>query len=215
MLKPKSEKVTAGSIPSLSDDAIRINADSFIINNAWVSFSGTVFKIRDYISSVVVGNRTRFFKDRDYAVYLLICLDPNNGITVVEGTHVRFTTLSAVPPPASYSHLPLIGLILIQDGTRDVINGFKPVKNENIIYFSGVGNIDDRNLKGVTGANSHISGDTGMTGHTGLRGMMGITGVVGITGMTGPVVDPQKGHTGLRGMTGINWDIYVPFEVLL
>ena len=215
MLKPKSEKITAGSIPFLSDDAIRISADSFIIDNAWVSFSGAVFQVRDYISSVVVGNRTRFFKDRDYAVFLLICLDPNNGIVVVEGTHVRFTTLAAVPPPKNFSYLPLIGLILVQDGTRDVITGFKPIKDENIVYFSGTGNIDDRNLKGITGANSLISGVTGMTGYTGNRGLSGSTGYVGVTGNQGPQVVPERGRTGLMGMTGINWDIYVPFEVLL
>ncbi len=215
MLKPKSEKISAGSVPVLSDDAIRINAGSFIIDNAWISFSGTVFKIRDYISSVVVGNRTRFFKDRDYAVYLLICLDPNNGVTVVEGTHVKFTTLSAVPPPKNFSYLPLIGLILIQDGTRDVIYGFKPIKDENIIYFSGTGNIDDKDLKGITGAASLISGVTGMVGYTGIRGLRGVTGHVGITGFQGPTVTPDNGTTGLMGMTGINWDIYVPFEELL
>lgn len=215
MLKPKSEKISAGSIPVLSDDAVRINAGSFIIDNAWISFSGAVFKIRDYISKVVVGNRTRFFKDRNHAVYLLICLDPNNGITVSEGTHVKFTTLSAVPPPKTFSYLPLIGLILIQDGTRDVVYGFKPIKDENIIYFSGTGNIDDRNLKGITGVDSIISGETGITGYTGLRGFRGSTGYMGLMGHTGPIVFPRSGETGLKGMTGINWDIYVPFEVLL
>lgn len=215
MLKPKSEKVSAGSVPVLSKDAVRINAGSFIIDNAWVSFSGIVFNIRNYISSVVVGNRTRFFKDRSYAVYLLICLDPINGVTVIEGVHVRFTTIAAVPPPSSFSALPLIGLILIQDGTRDVITGFKPVKDENIIYFSGAGNIDDKNLKGITGADSLIHGETGMVGHTGLRGSQGSTGYMGLTGHQGPRVNSRSGEVGLNGMTGINWDIYIPFEVLL
>ena len=215
MLKPKSEKVTVGSVPTISDDTIRINSGSFVINNAWVSFSGTVFKIREYIASVVVGNRTRFFKDRGYAVYLLICLDPDRGITILEGTHVQFTTLSAVPPPQSFSALPLIGLILIQDGTRDIIYGYKPLKDENIIHFSGSGNILDRNLKGIQGDDSLISGDTGKTGETGLRGYPGITGRVGVTGYPGPLSNPNAGETGLKGMTGINWDIYVPFEILI
>jgi hypothetical protein len=215
MLKPKSEKVTAGSVPTISNDTIRINSGSFVINNAWVSFSGTVFKIREYIASVVVGNRTRFFKDRNYAVYLLICLDPDNGITILEGTHVAFTTLSAVPPPQSFSALPLIGLILIQDGTRDVIYGYKPIKDENIIYFSGTGNILDRNLKGVKGDDSHTSGVTGLTGETGLRGFKGNMGSVGVTGYQGPPAIPKIGETGIKGMTGINWDIYVPFEILI
>jgi len=215
MLKSKSEKISAGSVPLLSDDSVRISAGSFIINNAWISFSGTVFKIRDYIASVVVGNRLRFFKDRNYAVYLLICLDPNNGITVYEGNHVLFTTLSAVPPPETFSALPLIGLILIQDGTRDIIYGYKHIKDENIIFFSGIGNIIDRNLKGIVGENSIISGETGMIGITGLRGFKGYTGYVGVTGCQGPSVNARSGEMGLKGMTGINWDIYIPFEVLI
>jgi hypothetical protein len=214
MLKPKSEKISAGAVPILSDDAVRINAGSFIIDNAWVSFSGTMFKIRDYIASVVVGNRLRFFKDRNYAVYLLICLDPNNGITVVEGRHVKFTTLSAVPPPESFSFLPLIGVVLIQDGTRDIIYGFKPINDENIIYFSGTGNIVDRNQKGIPGDDSIITGETGMIGITGLRGFRGTSGYEGVTGYPGPTVGTRAGMTGLIGMTGINWDIYMPFEIL-
>lgn len=214
MLKTKSEKIYAEATPVLLYDAVRINAGSFIIDNAWVSFSGIIFKIRDYIASVVVGNRTRFFKDRNYAVYLLICLDPYNGVTVVEGKHVRFTTLASVPPPESFSYLPLIGLILIQDGTLDVIYGFKPIKNENIIYFSGSGNISEKDLKGIKGNGSVISGETGLTGVTGLRGYVGDKGLMGITGATGPSVSARVGETGIKGMTGINWDIYVPFEIL-
>jgi hypothetical protein len=215
MLKQKSEKISAESIPILSNDAIRINAGSFVIDNAWINFSGTIFKIRDYITSVVVGNRTRFFKDRNYAVYLLICLDPNNGVTVLEGTHVLFTTLSAVPPPDTFTALPLIGLILVQDGTLDIIYGHKPVKNENIIFFSGTGNIADKNLKGIVGEDSIISGETGMIGITGLRGFKGYTGYVGGTGSSGPLVNAKLGDKGLKGMTGINWDIYIPFDVLV
>jgi hypothetical protein len=214
MLKPKSEKISAGAVPILSDDAVRINAGSFIIDNAWVSFSGTMFKVRDYIASVVVGTRLRFFKDRDYAVYLLVCLDPKNGITVVEGRHVTFTTLSAVPPPESFSYLPLIGLILVQDGTRDIIYGYKPISDENIIYFSGTGNIIDKNLKGIQGDDSITSGETGMVGVTGLRGYRGTSGHQGVTGHPGPAVSPRTGMTGLMGPTGINWDIHVPFEIL-
>jgi hypothetical protein len=215
MLKSKSEKISASSIPILSDDSIRINSGSFVINNTWVSFSGTIFKVRDYIASVVVGNRTRFFKDRDYAVYLLICLDPNNGITVVEGNHVLFSTVSAVPPPITYSVLPLIGLILIQDGTLDIIYGYKPVCNENIVYFSGMGNIIDRNLKGIVGESRLTSGETGTAGETGYRGYKGFEGSFGITGCKGPPIISKVGEPGLRGMTGINWDIFIPFDVLI
>jgi len=215
MLKPKSEKVSAGTVPILSNDSVRINAGSFIIDNTWVSFAGTIFKVKDYISSVVVGNRTRFFKDRNYAVYLLVCLDLNEGIMVIEGKHILFTTLQAVPTPESFTALPLIGLILIQDGTRDLVLGFKPIKNENLIYFSATGNIIDKDLKGVVGEDSIIHGETGWRGETGINGYQGTTGRQGPTGYIGPTIGLIRGDTGLRGMTGINWDIYVPFEILL
>lgn len=215
MLKSKSEKICAGATPLLSKDSIRINSGSFIIDNVWISFIGTIFKVTDYISSVVVGNRTRFFKDRNYAVYLLICLDPNNGITVVEGKHVLFTTLKAVPSPESFSALPLIGLILIQDGTRDLVTGFKPVKDENLIYFSATGNIVDKNLKGISGEDSTIYGETGKRGETGIDGNQGAGGYQGVTGYIGPTIGLISGEPGLKGMTGINWDIYIPFEVLV
>jgi len=215
MLKQKLEKISAGSVPVLSADAVRINAGSFIIDNAWISFSGIVFKVREYIASVVVGNRTRFFKDRGYAVYLLICLDPNNGVTVKEGNHVLFTTLQAVPPPESFMALPLIGLVLTQDGTRDLSYGFKPVKDENIAYFSGTGNIVDKDLKGVHGEDSVLSGETGLMGVTGLFGKGGLTGLVGATGAIGPTINLKSGERGLQGMTGINWDIYIPFDVIV
>ena len=214
MLKPKQEKINAGSVPVISKDTLRINAGSFVIDNAWVSFSGAVFKLRDYIDSVVVGNRTRFFKDRGYAVYLLICLDVNNGIQIIEGTHVKFTTLNAVPPPSSFSTIPLIGLILVQDGTRDVVYGYKPLEDKNIVYFSGTGNIINKNLKGVDGEDNPQYGFTGMYGFSGVgghTGTQGDTGVIGVTGITPP---SQSGATGYQGMTGIYWDINVPFDVL-
>lgn len=215
MIKSKSEKISAEAIPVLSDDSIRINAGSFVINNAWISFSGSVFKVIDYINSVVVGNRTRFFKDRNHAVYLLICLDPNEGITVIEGKHVPFTTLQAVPAPEIFSALPLIGVILVQDGSRDITYGFKPVSNENLVFFSGSGNIVDKNLKGIQGDDSLIYGETGLIGETGLHGIRGLTGLIGITGHQGITPEGRLGETGLVGMTGINWDIDIPFEVLI
>lgn len=215
MLKPKSEKISAESLPSLIKDSIRIDSGSFVINNTWVSFSGAIFRIRDYISSVVVGNRTRFFKDRGYAVYLLICIDPYEGIVVIEGRHVLFTTLKAIPQPESFNNLPLIGLILIQDNSMDLVYGFKPISNENIVFFSGTGNILDKNLEGVKGENCFISGETGQAGATGIMGVTGIRGIKGITGSPGHVPEAQSGNQGLQGMTGINWDIHVPFDALV
>jgi hypothetical protein len=215
MLKSKSEKIYTGIVSISNNDTIRINAGSFIINNTWISFSGSTFNIREYISSVMVGNRVRFFKDRNYAVYLLICLDPIEGITVVEGTNVNFTTIQAVPVPEVFNALPLIGLVLIQDGTRDIIYGYKLIRNENIFHFSGMGNILDRNLKGAVGDSSYIYGNTGLQGSTGMEGYMGITGRIGVTGSVGPNIDAMAGVTGLIGMTGINWDINVPFDILV
>jgi hypothetical protein len=215
MLVTKNEKINAGYKPELSEDAVVINAGSFVIDNQWVSFYGTVFKINTYISSVVVGNRTRFFKDRGYAVYLLVCLNPNNGIVIFEGKHVLFTTLQAVPPPTSYTAIPLIGVILIQDGTRDINYGYKPLKQENIIFYNGMGNVLNKNLKGVKGENSTIIGETGLVGVTGLLGQDGVQGDYGTTGAEGLSLYVPPGAEGPRGMTGINWDIYVPFEVLI
>lgn len=214
MLKPKSDKISAGSVPVYSNDSIRINAGSFVIDNVWISFKGAVLKIKDYISEIVVGERTRFFKDRNYAVYLLICLDLNEGIKIVEGKHVKFTTLKAVPPPESFTSLPLIGLILIQDGTRDLINGFKPITNESIIYFSGTGNVLDKDLKGVPGNDSTVSGETGFIGYTGINGLTGNIGLTGNQGETGIIPFAPVGEMGFKGMTGINWDVHIPFDVL-
>lgn len=214
MLKPKSDKISACSIPTYSDDSIRIKAGSFVIDNIWISFNGVIIKIKNYISEIVVGERTRFFKDRNYAVYLLICLDINEGIKIIEGKHVKFTTLKAVPPPESFNSLPLIGLILIQDGTRDLINGFKPISDENIIYFSGMGNILDKDFKGIPGDNSIVSGETGFIGYTGIDGSIGDIGETGNQGEIGITPLSPIGDGGLNGMTGINWNVHVPFDIL-
>jgi hypothetical protein len=215
MLRHKQEKVNAGSVPVISNDTIKINSGSFVIDNSWVSFSGTILKIKDYIKSVVVGNRTRFFKDREYAVYLLICLDLNEGIKILEGTHVRFTTLKAVPLPEIFDSLPLIGLILIQDGTRDLIYGFKPINNKNIEFFSGTGNILDKNIKGKQGESNPFYGETGIKGYTGISGDTGLMGNTGLIGVTGRIPSSLQGMTGYQGMTGMYWDIHIPFEILL
>jgi hypothetical protein len=215
MIKSKKEKINAGSIPVISSDSIRINPGSFVIDNTWLSFSGTVFKIKSYIKNVVVGNRTRFFKDRGYAVYLLICIDINDGIKIIEGTHVKFNTLGSVPPPQTYDALPLIGLILVQDGTRDVVNGFKPISDKNIIYFSGTGNIINKDLKGVTGCDNPHSGETGIIGDTGIGGETGFQGETGIIGVTGLIPTATQGMDGYQGITGMYWDIHVPLETLI
>jgi len=212
MLQSNSDKIKASTVPNFSDDSVRIKAGSFVYDNKWINFSGTVFKVRDYITSVLVGTRTRFFKDRNYAVYLLIGLDPTQGIRVIEGQHVPFSTLQGVPPPDSYDFLPLVGVISIQDGTRDLNFGYLPLKNENIILFSGYGNILDKDLKGVQGDANYTYGETGLVGGTGLKGSTGNQGILGVTGQRGHTPTPQRGYTGIVGMTGISWNIHVPFE---
>lgn len=214
-MKQKNTKISAQTVPNFSDDSIRISARSFVVDNKWVNFKGSIFKLQDYIDSVVRGSRTRFFKDRNYAVYLLIGLDLVDGVQVIEGTHVKFTTLTAVPPPQNYTVMPLAGLIVIQNGTSDLVSGYKPLKNENIVLYSGYGNIIDRNIKGDTGDDSTTLGETGIYGFSGIDGTQGITGYQGLTGNQGPVSDSLRGYSGLQGATGINWDIHIPFDEFL
>jgi len=211
MLKPNEDKIQANTAPNYSDDSVRIKAGSFIIDNKWINFNGTVYKVSDYIKSVVVGSRTRFFRDRGYAVYLLVGIDPINGVSTVEGEHVPFTTIKSVPPPDTFSFLPLVGIVLIQDGTRDLNYGFIPLKSDNIQFFSGYGNIIDKDIKGSRGETSEVYGSTGIYGSTGLVGETGIRGRTGITGAIGPLTDPPRGVTGLGGITGISWGINIPF----
>jgi hypothetical protein len=212
MLKSKEDKIGAGVIPHFSDDSVRIQAGSFVFDNKWINFNGAIFKVTDYITSVLVGNRTRFFKDRNYAVFILVGLDPQVGLVAAEGRHVLFTTLQATPAPVSYSFLPLVGIVLLQDGSRDLNYGYLPLKDENVFFMSGYGNIIDKNLKGDIGDDSVVCGETGLTGFTGLEGHTGLSGLLGATGYVGPTQTPQQGATGLMGMTGINWDIFIPFE---
>jgi hypothetical protein len=212
-MKSNENKVKAGVTPNFSDDSVRIQAGSFVFDNRWINFNGAVFKVTDYIATVLRGSRTRFFKDRNYAVFLLVGLDPVQGLKIAEGRHVSFTTMQAVPVPESYDFLPLIGVVVVQDGTRDLNYGYQPLKNDNIVALSGFGNIIDKDLKGDPGENSFVYGETGLTGDTGLQGITGQQGGFGITGHQSPLLMPQQGETGLMGMTGINWDIHVPFQV--
>ena len=212
MFKPNENKIKASTAPSFSDDSVRINAGSFVYDNKWINFNGSIFVVRDYITSVLKGNRARFFKDRNYAVFILVGLDPDKGISVAEGTHVLFSTLQAIPPPESFSFLPLVGVILLQNGSRDLNYGYVPLKNENIVFFSGYGNVVDRNLKGDSGEDSYVYGETGLVGETGMRGFFGDKGATGALGTIGPTLSPLQGYTGLGGMTGISWSIHIPFE---
>lgn len=212
MIQSNKDKVKAGTTPNFSDGAVRIKAGSFVIDNKWINFSGVVFKVTGYIDSVLRGNRTRFFKDRNFSVYLMVGLDPAQGIVTIEGKHVPFSTLQAVPPPENFSFLPLVGIILVQDGTRDINYGFIPLKNENITFFSGYGNVLDPNQKGVQGDASQIYGETGVYGVTGMPGPTGFEGSLGVTGSFGHTPTAPQGYTGTGGMTGIGWGIHIPFQ---
>jgi len=212
MLKPKNNKIKGVTVPNYSDDSVKIESGSIIIDNKWVSYKGTLFRLSSYINTVIKGSRTRFFKDRNFAVYLLIGIDVNEGITVIEGTHVPFTTMQAVPRPVGFTIAPLVGVIAIQDGSSDLVYGYKPLENENIQFFSGSGNIIKKNLKGAQGEPSTTYGETGIVGETGIPGIVGETGFIGVTGLVGPVIPGNQGVTGFPGMTGISWDIDIPFE---
>jgi hypothetical protein len=214
MIENKINKINVKSNIELSEDSVKINSKSFVIDNTWISFSGTIFKIKEYISNVLKGDRRKFFKDRNYAVCLLVCLDPIEGIIVIEGKQVPYVSINAVPIP-KFNALPLVGIVIIQDGTTDLNYGIKPIKNENLILFSSLGNILDKNKEGEKGEDSILLGETGLQGYTGYKGEQGITGYIGITGQKGCTPIGIQGCTGLQGPTGINWDIYIPFDVLI
>lgn len=212
MIKSSTNKIKATTNPNISDDMVKLRATSFVINNKWVNFNGLVFKIRDYINNAVRSPRTRFFTDRGYAVYLLVGFDETTGISIIEGTQVKFSTLDAVPPPVTFEFLPLIGVILIQDGSSDLNFGYIPLNDGNVQFFSGLGNIIEKNLQGPTGTDNPQLGATGQEGMTGIEGYRGKMGDTGYRGVTGIISAAQRGLTGIQGMTGINWDIHIPFQ---
>jgi hypothetical protein len=212
MMKPNKDKIRSTVIPNFSDDSVRIEAGSFVFDNKWINFNGSIFKVKDYITSSLVGSRTRFFKDRNYAVYILVGLDPTQGVRVAEGIHVPFSTIGAVPPPTDFDFLPLVGIIAIQDGTRDLNYGYKPIEQQNVILYSGYGNITDKDLVGIPGVDSVTIGDTGFQGYTGIVGTLGEQGRRGMTGQKGPTPIAPAGVTGIGGMTGISWSIHIPFN---
>ena len=147
MLKPKKDQIQARTVPNSSDDSVKINAGSLVFENTWITYNSSIYRINDYITSVVQGSRTRFFKNRNNAIFLLIGIDIDEGIKTIEGKSVLFTTVDAVPPPDTYDIIPLVGVVLIQDGTDDLNFGYKPLHQAHIKFFSGAGNVIDRNQK--------------------------------------------------------------------
>jgi len=210
MIKSKLGLVDAVTIPNYSDDSVRIEAGSVVINNSWINYHAALFRLTEYIASVVRPPRTRFFQNRNFAVYLLIGLDVNEGIRVAEGRHVPFTTVKAVPRPSGYDFIPLLGIVVVQNGSDDLVNGYLPLRDDFIEFFNGFGNVVTHGHKGITGVDCDLVGITGIQGYTGPMGCIGITGFEGPQGMTGPQIDALQGATGVQGMTGINWQVNVP-----
>jgi len=210
MLKPRNKQVTAGVTPAYSTDSVRIESGSVVIENTWVNYDASLFVLRDYVTSALKPPRTRFFKNRGYAVYLLVGLSIDKGIEVVEGRHVPFTSVRAVPRPTTGNLVPLVGIVAIQDGSDDLNYGYLPIKDECLELFNGSGNVVDPDLKGTTGVDSDVVGDTGAEGYTGLEGLAGNGGLTGPAGFTGLVPAAGQGATGVQGMTGINWQVHAP-----
>jgi hypothetical protein len=215
MLKSKNNVVNARVQKNFTDYSVIINSGSLVIENKWTDYSGTFFNVQQYLRSVITTQRVRFFNYTKYACYLVVGIDVNGALSVIEGTQTLFTTLESVPRPATFNIVPLVGIIAIQDGSSNLIDGIKPLNESNVIFYSGMGNVLDKNLVGPVGVDSLIAGETGIQGETGFQGLSGLTGPVGDIGITG---DDGLGITGLdgpQGMTGLNWDVQVMFDVLL
>jgi hypothetical protein len=215
MFKQSSSTVIAKVQPSITDSTVVISAGSYVFDNNWIDFSGTVFNVTDYINSKIGPNRKGFFNGRGDALCIIVGLNSNGELEVEEGTQVVFTTAASVPIPSTFTFIPLVGIILIQDGTADMIGGLKPLKDNNVIFYSGTGNVIDKNLKGIVGVDSNIQGFTGLQGETGLIGIDGLQGPTGYFGITGRTGYGITGLQGLQGMTGINWDIQILFDHLV
>ena len=193
-------------------DLVTIQPASFVVDNSWVTYNGGTLNIRDHIRSVLGAGRTKFFVNKLYSVYLLVCLNPEEGLKVIEGEQVPHTSSRIPPPPRSFNDIPLIGLILTQDGSRDLIHGYKPVLDSNIIRYSGIGNVIDKDQVGDPGEDSLEQGPPGLQGETGLQGITGLQGVTGLQGEAGPTPIGERGERGLQGPTGLYWDVNIPFD---
>ena len=190
----------------LKGSRISIQPVSLVINNNWIQFKGDVFNISEYINSVVDTQRNRFFKNTNYAVYLLICLDPSRGLTVLEGEQISRLKVSNPLPPKHYDYIPLLGVVLRQDGSKDLNHGFIPVKNSDVIIYSSVGNVIEKDEKGDRGDDSLERGDIGDPGEP------GDPGDPGDPGEPGDKLEAPPGDKGPKGPMGFYWDVYIPFD---
>jgi len=199
----------------LSNNSINIDAGSIVFNNKWVNYKSTIFSVKTYIESVLISPRTRFFQNRGYSVFLLIGVSETGIIQVIEGEQTKFTTILNAPPPATFNIIPLVGLVLIQDGSSDLNYGFKPIQDSYLIHFSGTGNIINKNIVGIKGPSCDVLGETGLYGITGSQGPQGHIGPIGDVGTTGPYIKGDTGFIGVPGITGINWTIHFPLEIFV
>lgn len=214
MLKNRDNVFRARAQGNIDKGTVVIDAGSLVYDNQWISYQGTVFNARRYIDSVVDGtNRRRFFQNRGYAVQIIVGIDKSGAIQILEGNQVLYTTKDSTPIPATFGIIPLVSILMIQDGSSDMNYGFRPLSDNNVTYFSGAGNVTDRNRPGAASDENGPTGYVGIEGITGLRGSDGLTGQEGDLGITGPVGWAETGMQGAVGMTGINWAIHVPFDV--
>jgi hypothetical protein len=213
MLKSKDSSVNARIQKNITEDSVILNAGSLIYDNKWVDYSGTVFNVKSYLRGLITDQRLRFFTNTNYAAYLLLGIDINGSLSVIEGTQILYTSKGSVPVPLVYDIIPLVGIVVVQDGSTNLIDGIKPLNENYVVFYSGMGNVLEKNLVGQIGLDSVIRGDTGVCGETGFSGVSGLTGAVGDIGITGDLGLGITGPQGAQGMTGINWDVQVKFDV--
>jgi hypothetical protein len=215
MLNTKNNTFNVRIQSNIADYTVVIDSGSLVIDNKWIDFKGVLFNIKQYLRNAVTGSRVRFFTNVNYAGYLVLGIDVTGALIVLEGAQVSYTTLASVPIPPVFSMVPIAGIVVIQDGSNNLIDGINPITDSNVIFYSGMGNTLDKNQKGIMGFDSNILGDTGLCGQTGYPGLDGDTGLQGLPGIVGPVGFGFTGLQGSQGLTGINWDIAVGFNILL
>ena len=198
MLKSNKNTIKSNSFDNQIGGSVKINSGSFVVDNKWVSHDSYLFRLEEYISKVLTSYRPTFFKGRNNAVSLIVTLSLKEGIKVVEGTQVTFTTREAVPLPGILDSIPLVGIIVRQDGTNDLNRGYVPIQDRDLMSFSGTGNIEDKDLIGITGLENTSQGLTGFQGDMGATGVVGGIGSQGYLGATGIEGDLIQGETGIQ-----------------
>lgn len=135
MLNQKNNTLNVRVQRNTADDTVIIDAGSLVVDNNWIDFKGVLFNVQQYLRNAVTGQRIRFFKDVNYAIYLVLGIDTTGSLTVTEGTQVPYTTLSSVPIPPVFDSVPIAGIVVIQDGTTNLTDAIKPVNDNNVIFY--------------------------------------------------------------------------------